>query len=158
MRLGSRSIWLGVVVGSIGSVLALILLSVALVGLATGGGGRGGQSIDYPPISLERAIELIDGGQVYMVAIRKEGNIDEYFTFEEVPGHTPSFYEESRKWNVDGTDVHVFTDSMPTGVPLTSGSEDEVGISSEQLTDVLRHVDQFNAASSWQIKVLDQRQ
>ena len=93
-----------------------------------------------------------------MVAIRKEGNIDEYFTFEEVPGHTPSFYEESRKWNVDGTDVHVFTDSMPTGVPLTSGSEDEVGISSEQLTDVLRHVDQFKAASSWQIKVLDQRQ
>jgi len=155
-----RILWrIATVAGIVGGLLFLLLVVVSLIAFVPGGArGRGSQSLDYPPISLERALELIDSGQVYMVAIRKEGNIDEYFTFEEVPGHTPSFYEESRKWNVDGTDVHVFTDSMPTGAPLTSGSEDEVGISSEQLTDVLRHVDQFNAASSWQIKVLDQRQ
>ncbi len=110
------------------------------------GGGRGAQSIDHEPISLEQAHQLIDSGQVFRIAIRREGNMDEYFLLD-----------ESRKWNVDGVDVHIFTESMLTGVPILSDDMDEVGLTSTQFEDLLVRVAQYNATASSPIDVLDQR-
>jgi len=147
--------------GVIGGLLFLLLLvvSIGFTMLAISGGvrGGGGSSIDHEPMSLETAQELIDSGGIYMVAIRKEGNMDEYFLLDEGLEYDPHA-EPSRTWKVDGVDVHVFTDSMPTGTPVASGDEDEVGITSDQLIDLLQRVERFNAASSWQIQVLDQRE
>jgi hypothetical protein len=157
MRVWPIILRIATVAGIVGGLLFLLLLVVSVIALMPSGGARGGQSIDHEPISLEQALQLIDSGQVYLMAIRKEGNIDEYFLLEEVvPGH----FEEPnppRRWNVAGIGVHVFTESMDTGVPIVSDDPDEIGITSEQLDELLQRVDQFNAASSWKIEVLDQR-
>ena len=147
------------VAGIVGGLLFLLLVTASLIAFVPGGArGRGSQSIDHEPISRERALELIDVGQIYMVAIRKEGNMDEYVLLEEGLGGRDPYAEPERRWKVEGVDVHVFTETMPTGVPLSSGDEDRVGITPDQLSELLQPVDQFNAASSWQIKVLDQRE
>jgi hypothetical protein len=159
MRVG-RILWrLATIAGIVGGLLFLLLVIVSLIAFVPGGArGRGSQSINHEPVPLAQAHQLIDSGQVYLVAIRREGNIDEYFLLQEV---APDHFEEpdpSRRWNVDGTDVHVFTESMSSGVPILSDDQDEVGLTSEQLDGLLERVNRFNAASSWQIKVLDQRE
>ncbi len=156
MRFPSRALWLGIAVGFIGAVL-LMSTCVALIALAPGGGARGGQSIDHEPISLEQAYKLIDSGQVHLIAIRSEGNIDQYFLLEEV---SPGYFEErdpSRRWNVDGVDVHIFTESMSTGVPVLSNDPDKVGLTSAQFEDLVARVERYNATTSSPIEVLDQR-
>jgi hypothetical protein len=146
------------VAGIVGGLLFLLLFVVSLIAFVPGDArGGGSQSIHHEPISFEEASQLIDTGQVYLVAIRREGNIDEYFLLQEV---APDHFEEpdpSRRWNVDGIDVHVFTESMDTGVPILSDNADEVGITKEQLDEIRQRVDQFNVESSWKIEVLDQR-
>lgn len=147
------------VAGIVRGLLFLLLIVVSLIAFVPGGArGRGSQSIDHEPISRERALELIDNGQIYMVAIRKEGNMDEYFLGGEGPAGRDPYAEPKRRCKVEGVDVHVFTESMPTGVPLSSADEAKVGITPDQLSELLQRVNQFNAASSWQIQVLDQRQ
>jgi hypothetical protein len=147
------------VAGVVGGLLFLLLLIGSLLVFIPGGArGRGSSSIDHEPMVFETAQELIGSGGIYMVAIRKKGNMDEYFLYEEGTEYDPQA-EPSRRWKVDGVDVHVFTDSMPTGTPLTSNEDpDKVGITSEQLTDLLQRVDGFNADSSWQIKIYDHRE
>jgi hypothetical protein len=148
------------VAGIVGGLLFLLLLVGSLLVFIPGGArGRGSSSIDHEPMSLETAQELIGSGGIYMVAIRREGNMDEYFLLEEGPVGRDPQAEPERRWKVDGVDVHVFTDSMHTGTPLTSNEDpDKVGITSDELTDLLHRVEGFNAASSWQIKVYDHRE
>ena len=147
------------VAGIVGGLLFLLLLVGSLLVFIPGGArGRGSSSIDHEPMSLGTAQELIGSGGIYMVAIRREGNMDDYFLLDEGLEYDPRS-EPSRKWKVDGVDVHVFTDSMPTGTPLTSNEDpDKVGITSDELIDLLHRVEEFNAASPWQIKVYDHRE
>lgn len=145
--------------GIVGGLLFLLLLVSSLLLFIPGGArGRGSSSIYYEPMAFETAQELISSGGIYMVAIRKEGNMDEYFLLDEGAEYDPHA-EPSRTWKVNGVDVHVFTDSMPTGTPLTSNEDpDKVGITDGELTDVLQRVEAFNADSSWQIKIYDHRE
>jgi hypothetical protein len=160
MGVGRILIRIATVGGIVGGLLFLLLVVVSLIAFVPGGArGRGSSSIDYEPMSLEAAQELIGSGGIYMVAIRKEGNMDEYFLLEEGPAEYDLGAEPTRKWKVDGVDVHVFTDSMPTGTPLTSSDDpDKVGITSDELTDLLQRVEGFNADSPWQIKIYDHRE
>jgi len=138
-------------VAAAGAVLILLLVLSAVL-LAPSGSGRGGQSIDHEPISLELAHQLIGSGQVYLIAIRgRMGNVDEfcYFLFDDD--------DTSCRWRVDGENVHVFTEGMPTGVPILSDDQDEVGLTSDQFDDLLQRVEQYNATASAPIEVLDQR-
>ena len=79
------------------------------------------------------------------------GNIDEfcYFLFDDD--------DTSCRWKVDGENVHVFTEGMPTGVPILSDDQDEVGLTSDQFDDLLQRIEQYNATASAPIEVLDQR-
>jgi len=131
---------LGFVVGA----LALLFALSALLVLLTPGGSGGGTTIDYEPISLEQAHSLIDSGRVHRIAIRPERNVDEFWLhlyYEDLEEYTRP-PETSRRWKVDGVEVHLFTESMPTGVPILSDEQREVGITSAQLDDLLERVEQ----------------
>jgi len=158
LRLGSRAFWFGIAVGFIGAVLLLFVVSVALIGLAPGG-SRGSTTINYEPISLDQANSLIDSGQVYRIAIRPKHNVDEFWYF--LQDESSEIYlpgpDASRRWKVDGADVHVFTESAPNGVPILSDDKDEVGLKSDQFDDLIQRIKQYNATESSRIELLDQR-
>jgi len=128
---------------------------IALVALAPSS-GYGSSSIDYEPISLEQAYRLIDSGQVYRIAVRQHHNIDEYFLLQGSPGYDLDS-DTTPRWGVEGEDVHLFTEGMPTGVPILSDDKDEVGLTSDQFESFFARVEQYNATASSRIDVLDQR-
>jgi hypothetical protein len=143
---------LGVVVAVMGGALVLLFIGLAIIGSATGR-SRASQSINHEPISLEQAHQLIDNGQVFRIAIRgRQGNVDElcYFLFD--PGK-----DTSCQWKVDGVNVHLFTESMPTGVPILSDDQDAIGLTNAQFEDLFQRVNEYNDTASQPIDVLDQR-
>lgn len=159
MRVGSTAFWLGIAVGFFGVVLVLLVLSAALVLLAPGGSG-GSTTINYEPISLEQANSLIDSGQVYRIAIRPTRNVDEFWYFLQDEGseiYLPG-PDGSRRWKVDGVDVHVFTESAPNGMPILADDQDKIGLTSDQFDDLIHRIKQYNnTTESSPIELLDQR-
>jgi len=138
------------ITGIVGGVLFLLLLVVSIAAVALPSSGSSGMSIDREPIALDEANRLIESGQVYRIAIRKEGNIDEYFLLNEGP-------DARRKWSVEDVDVHIFSDSIPTGVPILADDQGSVGLTDAEFDHVVGRVNGYNATASSPIDVLDQR-
>jgi hypothetical protein len=173
MRLGPNVVRLGMMLAVVGGFPVLLALLLSEIGgdaqppggpaiseitigeIAVSGGGT---SIDYEPISLDHAHSLIDSGQVRRIAIRPERNVDEFWLELYEGSETPApRFEPSRRWEVTGLEVVLFTESMPHGVPILSDDENEVGITSEQFDDLIERIKQHNRTESSPIELLDQR-
>jgi hypothetical protein len=132
-------------------VVALGAVSLLALGLSAcfGLAGDGDRSIDREPISLDQANALRGIGLVYRIAIRPEGDTDEYFLSTKGP--------DGRRWTVAGIDVHVFTTDISTGVPILSSDGGSIGLTSTQLVELLERVELHNATATTPIDMLDER-
>jgi hypothetical protein len=111
------------------------------------------ESIDYEPVSLDQARELIEAGEVTQIVIRRDpaDNTDFwYFLGSDGP-------DADRRWKLKGADVHVFTDDMPNGATILASDGHSVGLTPPQLEDLSEIVDQYNARASIPIHMLDER-
>jgi hypothetical protein len=111
------------------------------------------ESIDYEPVSLDQARELIEVGDVTQIVIRPDPASDTdfwYFLRSDGP-------DADRRWRLQGVDVHVFTNDMPNGTTILASDGHSVGLTPPQLEDLSETVDQYNARASSPIDMRDER-
>jgi hypothetical protein len=162
-RIIIRSVKAMAFIAAVGVVLLILVGLPGMFAPARVGPGRfeGAMTVDYSPISTEQAKSLIEGGRVSRMEIRPSQPVNEFSYLLHYEGieedALPVALETTYHWNVDGVDVHVFTESMPTGVPILSADGASVGLTSAEFEDMLVLVAQYNGSASSPVEVLDLR-
>jgi hypothetical protein len=158
-----RSVKAMAVIAGVGVVLLILIGLAGMVAPVRVGPGRfeGARTVDYAPISTEQAKSLIEGGRVSRIEIRPSQPLDEFSYLLHYEGieedALPVALDATSHWSVRGVDVHVFTASMPTGVPMLSVDGKSVGLTSAEFEDMLVLVAQYNGTTSSPVEVLDLR-
>jgi molybdopterin converting factor small subunit len=134
-----------IVLAGIVSCFALGFVSVS---------SQGAQSIDQEPVTLSQARQLIEDGRVSRIYIRaNHGNVDGWCYFLLSDGD-----DAPCRWKVSGVDVHLWGETIPTGVPILSeDDQDSVGLTSDQLNELMANAGAFNKTAPDPIALFDQR-
>jgi hypothetical protein len=162
-RIIIRSVKVMAVIAGVGVVLLILVGLLGMFAAARVGPGRfeGAMTVDYAPISTDQAKSLIEGGRVSRIEIRPSQPADEFSYLLHYEGieddALPVALDATDHWSLRGVDVHVFTESMPTGVPIISADGNSVGLTSAEFEDMLVLIAKYNGTTSSPVEVLDLR-